>query len=859
MTTEPIRAALQQRFDAPLPDFAARRLVFWRDPDAAFADVAESLTPPGVKFLRLTGSNWFAAKKQLAHDDAHSHYLVYDPLPPRPAQDDWLLDLALQGEEYRADKTSMLMDELGIAPTPALRKTMRLYARFFDSRDRLQKLQRLGHSYPAPLPLHVDVLGILAGCAPRSAQDVFIAVLEAGLDDANPALAAIEKFGSTAAFWQLAYKYTGYRHEDGAPPARFAAHLLLSALAHAVGDAPLKGLEGFLSQSGKAYCYGLVGDWLARPDDGALYDICRAVETELRLPARFAQWETETLLAADCLPALHDALYQRLFAAIGEGTAQPEPLRAAAGARRTAAWQGRYAAPCRALAAAAELLAFRQAHAAGFHFAQPKEAWKFYTQTGCTADAAYRRFRQALDEALHEGDGTLDDSLKQAAEHIERLYANWYLPALADSWTAAAADDLQTLGYVQDIPRQRDFYAHYVRPRLAKKGRVFVVISDALRFEVAAELRAVLAAGPHAAATLESCQAVFPSITKFGMAALLPGRLQLTDAMEVRVGGLPTRTTAERQAVLQTAAPRSVAVQYRDLFAMKRADRRQLAAGQDVVYIYHNAIDAIGDKAPTENKVFDACATAVQELAGLVRIAVNDLQAGEVILTADHGFLYTADPLQESGRLGRAAFAGEVYELGRRYALTPPATTADWLLPVGIGSRLEGTPVQGYTPRGAVRMALPGGGENYVHGGVSLQELAVPVLVYKNVRAASRQYVETTTAELTLLSESRKVSNLIFSLDFLQKQPAGDHVRPATYTVYMADAGGTPVSDRQTIIADRTAEAASDRVFRVRFNLKPGGYSGKDCRLVITNGTDLPQEIPFTIDVVFADDFGFDL
>ena len=50
MTTEPIRAALQQRFDAPLPDFAARRLVFWRDPDAAFADVAESLTPPGVKF-----------------------------------------------------------------------------------------------------------------------------------------------------------------------------------------------------------------------------------------------------------------------------------------------------------------------------------------------------------------------------------------------------------------------------------------------------------------------------------------------------------------------------------------------------------------------------------------------------------------------------------------------------------------------------------------------------------------------------------------------------------------------------------------------------------------------------------------
>ena len=860
MSTETIRFALQQRFEAPLQDFACRRIVFWQDPDAEFTDVAESLTPPGVKFLRLTGQNNFAAKKLLAHDDAGSRYLVYNPFPLPAPQDDWLLDLELTGEEYRPDKTSMLMDELGIQPTPALRQTVRLYARFFDSRDRVQKLQRLGHTYAAPLPLHVDILGVLAGCAPKDAGDVLIAVLSAGLGADNPALANIQKFGSLPAFWQLVYKYTGYQQEEDAPPARFAAHLLASALAQAMGDAPLKGLEAFVSQSGKAYCYGLVQDWLARPDDGVLYGICRAVEQELRLAPRFDKLDTEQLLSADLLPVLHDVLYRRLFAAVGEGTAQPQLLHRAVETRRTGAWQNRYAAYCQCLAAAAGLLDFRQEHAAGFHMGAAKEIWKFYTGSGYAMDTVYRHFYLAFGEALQQGDPDLEDSLKHAADFIERLYANWYLPGLTDCWTAAAGSDLTELGYVSDIARQRDFYSHYVRERLAKNTRVFVVISDALRYEVAAQLREELAGNAHANVTLESCQAVFPSITKFGMAALLPGqRLEVGDGMQVCMDGLPTRTTADRQKVLQPAAAHSIAVQYKDLLAMKRSDRRRLAAGQSVVYIYHNAIDAIGDKAPTESKVFDACQTALQELAGIVRMVVNDFQGSEVLVTADHGFLYTYSPLEESDKLGRDAFAGPLYELGRRYALTPPGTSADPLLPVGIGKRMAGIPVQGYTPRGAIRMAMPGGGENYVHGGVSLQELTVPVLIYKSVRTSSRQFVETTTAELTLLSESRKVSNLIFSLDFFQKQPVTDRVRPAAYTIYMADEEGVPVSDRQTVIADRTAPAASDRVFRVRFTLKPGSYSGKDCRLVIANGTDLPQEIPFRIDVVFADDFGFEL
>lgn len=170
-----------------------------------------------------------------------------------------------------------------------------------------------------------------------------------------------------------------------------------------------------------------------------------------------------------------------------------------------------------------------------------------------------------------------------------------------------------------------------------------------------------------------------------------------------------------------------------------------------------------------------------------------------------------------------------------------------------------GTPVQGYAPRDTTRLKISGGGANYVHGGTSLQEMVVPVVMFRNLRASSKHYVETTNAELVLLSETRKISNLIFALDFLQKQPMNEKVRPCQYTVYMTDDAGTIVSDPKIVIADRVNKNASERVFHVSFNLKGGAY-GKDSiyHLVIANEMDAPQEIDFTIDIVFADDFGFD-
>ena len=861
MPNERIQFLLRERFAAPLPEFYRRRIIFWKDEEREFEKDVDELALENVKIVKLTGTNNFSVKKLLLHDDLDSNYLIYSPLTYAGAEDNWLQDIEYYSEIFRADFLSMQMEELNIAPSAAMRKTVKLYAKFLESKERRQKLRRIGRDYQTPLQLHIDIMAVLAGLSEGSVQDVIIAVLVAGLDkETNSVLANIRKFGSIEAFWQLAQKYTGYIEEEDKPLGSFAAHVLLTALSQTMNASVLKGLERFVSETNKAYCYSIVHEWRSRENSGDLYELCRTIETELQLSTRFDKFEPETLITGDIFPCINESILKQLYAEISDHVVKVDLIMKVCENRRTAGWYDHFSNYYDCLFFIGKMQTFYQEHGGGFHIVEPKKIWTLYTSDLYRMDAYYRHFHYAFGNSLKNANDILEDGLKHATEFVEALYQNWFLREVTACWTNAAADDLAALGYVSEIEKQRDFYKRYVVPASSKNTRAFVIISDALRYEVASELSERIVRTTKGTAEIASMQAVFPSITKFGMAALLPGKsLSANDGMEVLVDGNPTRSTVERNAILNTTSKAGVAIQYNDLLNMKKDERRELVAGKDVIYIYHNAIDAIGDKPATESKVFDACETAIQEISGILRIIVNELSGTNVFITADHGFLYTYKPLCESDKMDGKAFSSSVYELGRRYALTSPDTSADFLLSVNLERELDGTPVRGYAPKSSIRMKVPGGGENYVHGGISLQELVVPVIAFKNLRTSNKKYVEVKNAELKLLSESRKISNLIFSLEFHQRQLVGDKVQPCTYSVYMTDDEGIVISDRKTIIADKTSDNAADRVFRVRFNLKAGTYDKKKVyHLVIANDIDV-EEIEFHIDIALADDFGFDL
>jgi hypothetical protein len=174
------------------------------------------------------------------------------------------------------------------------------------------------------------------------------------------------------------------------------------------------------------------------------------------------------------------------------------------------------------------------------------------------------------------------------------------------------------------------------------------------------------------------------------------------------------------------------------------------------------------------------------------------------------------------------------------------------------------TELIGYAPLENIRIKKPGGNTNYVHGGLSLQEIAVPVIEFKNMRSSSKKFVDVKKAEISLLSQSRKISNNIFTLDFYQKDAVGGKVLPAKYDIFMSDTIGSPVSDTQTIIADKTDSDAMNRTFHVRFTLKGGEFKKTESYYLVIaekGTTNIVAREEFSIDIAFADafddDFGF--
>ena len=421
------------------------------------------------------------------------------------------------------------------------------------------------------------------------------------------------------------------------------------------------------------------------------------------------------------------------------------------------------------------------------------------------------------------------------------------------------ADELVASQRLPGIQNQEDFYRDYVKPIVTSGSRAFVIISDALRYEVGVDLTGLLLRETKGTAKITAIQSVLPSVTKFGMAALLPHqKMQITEDIRVLCDGSSTEGTENRGKVLNAAHIGNLAITYKALLAMKQAERREAISNAQVVYIYHNAIDAVGDKAATEDQVFEACEQAIREIKNLVRMITNDMNGTHILITADHGFLYSYKPLEESDKAEKSFVSGHIVELDRRYVVADGDCTADHMLRIPM-TRYQSEHTL-FAPLENIRMKKQGGGMNFVHGGISLQEMVVPVIDFQNMRASSKKFVDVKKAELQLISQSRKVSNSIFSLDFYQKDAVSGKVAAATYEIYTADISGAAVSDKKTVIADKTSNNGSDRVFRTRFTLKSMEFKKTETyylTIVEKESGTIADRIEFTIDIAFVNDFDF--
>ena len=400
--------------------------------------------------------------------------------------------------------------------------------------------------------------------------------------------------------------------------------------------------------------------------------------------------------------------------------------------------------------------------------------------------------------------------MKQVTAWVKNAYVNNFLLPLADLWS----DQVRRLETWESeaLRPQKTFFATYVRPFLRKGQKVFVIVSDALRYEAAADFAQRLRSSNRWTAELDAMLGSLPSYTQLGMASLLPGKEWSIDAKtgNVSVDGRNATGTPNRAEILRLAGDaRSTAVQSEDFLEMNtKTDGRALMRDHDVIYIFHNHIDDVADANKTERKTVDAVEKAFEELDQIIRKVAN-INGSNMLLTADHGFLFQQNEV-DVGDVATLPAAEEWTYQAQRFAIgkgiqsnaamkvfsaSALGLSGDWsaVFPLSLG-----------------RFPRPGSGKRYVHGGISLQEVVVPVVKIHKARSD-----DTGRVEVELLQVPPKITTGQLSIGLFQDRAAADKLLPRALRIGVYAKDGSPISELKNATFDSTDEEARNRETRV--------------------------------------------
>ena len=306
MDTDKIIQDLNRRFAAPLPEFYQRRIIFWYDEDKEFEDKLDEVVLENAKVIALTGNNAFSVKKLLSVDDLTTNYLVYSPCVYNRPDDNWLLDVELYSEEFRADLISIWMDEMGLISNPAMRKQVKNYRAYFNAKDRRLKVSTQNKVPETLAQLHMAVMAAICGLKDARPNMILRSVFQAGLDlNNNTVYQDFVKYHADAAFWAMVRQGCGFVEEEP-DLGRLAIHLLLTAATRTMRQEYLAGLDGFISE------------WLHSDNIPQLYDVARYVEDEARLYQRFEKLTVEDLVGTECFPCINEVILTKLMTEISD-------------------------------------------------------------------------------------------------------------------------------------------------------------------------------------------------------------------------------------------------------------------------------------------------------------------------------------------------------------------------------------------------------------------------------------------------------------------------------------------------------------------------------------------------------------
>lgn len=400
-----------------------------------------------------------------------------------------------------------------------------------------------------------------------------------------------------------------------------------------------------------------------------------------------------------------------------------------------------------------------------------------------------------------------------------------------------------------EISKQWKFYKQNI-PSSVKKHKTAVIISDAFRYGCAVELFAELEKDPTRTPEIKPMISSIPSYTALGMACLLPNKEITYEWETILVDGLNCRSTDERNNILNNYSNDVLAISYEEVDKLYVEQLKEKLKGINLVYIYHNKIDAIGDHAPTENEVFNAAQETIEDLKNLIK-KLSNLNYAHSYITADHGFIYKRDKLKEQDKVNLDSFAEKRH---KRFIISEEPLDIESA--VSIPMNYLNLDLYANVPIGADVFKAQGAGLNFVHGGASLEECIIPLLEVK----ASKDSNKRPKVDLQLISTNNKITNYDVMLTFFQKENISQDVKSRQVSIYFVDDDNNKISSDAIIFANKNSDSAEDREFKEKFRLLQKQYDkSKNYYLIIRDLDDELEieRIPFTIDIAFQDGFDF--
>ena len=748
MEIDKIKEMLEYRFSLTTELPQKRHIIFWYDSKKEFKDLIDDLNLTDVKIIKLTKSidkkgeviytNIFKTKYTLEVIDTKSNYLIYSEYPRAIDSENYLLDIEKYSEFFEADKSAMIVEELKLDRTNyKFGEIIREYSSFFANKERREKLIKLIEN-PEFLDEEEFKLSILTVISGAKTIDI-LEILKNIILNRNK-LEDIEKW------MNLEFLFSEIKKKFDIEITSFEQFLKILMVTHfyfELGKKPHTNLENYF-KGRKNELYIFADSLLQNKQTSEIirkefYELAK----DLNIKDRIDELELDYSIKGTAFEYFDKIIIKDIIEIFNSEIIDYDKYKKYIEIRLdNSLWRGEYQHFYNALLAVNDFFRIKDSLIIEDR-EELREIFKDYTKNYFLIDKLYRDFYYSYDKIKNNELTPLFDTLKSK---IDKFYEIDYLEKLLALWSSKVYER-------EKLPQQRDFYKDNI---VKADVRTVVIISDALRYEVGYEISQKLRKEANVKEIkIEAMLTDLPSRTFLGMANLLPCKkerdIDLVSA-KVLIDGIDSQGTENREKILKTSCEESSAISFDNFYKMNRAKQEEFIKGKKVIYIYHDSIDAIGDKGKTENNTFNACKDAVENIVSLSKL-LSSLGVVNIYITSDHGFLYEKKEVEEYNKL---ELKNTKYKsIGKRYAIYEKEVEEKGCVTLKLDS------LYGVFPEKNQRIKASGSGLQFVHGGASPQEMIIPLINYKSganskkiskVQVRIRESVAKITSNLTKFS-----------------------------------------------------------------------------------------------------------